>query len=50
MPITSLLTSNVCWYEDKRYSQDAIILMADAQIIYSTKNPNHNKSELSWPM
>ncbi|MGO2479349.1 MAG: hypothetical protein ACTH7Q_13515 [Pseudoalteromonas sp.] len=24
--------------------------MADAQIIYSTKNPNHNKSELSWPM
>lgn len=45
-----LTNQQVCWYEDKRYSEGAIILMANTQVICSAKNPNHNNSELNWLM
>lgn len=40
----------ICWYEDKRYSEGAIISMANIRLICAAKNPNHNNSALSWLM
>ena len=40
----------ICWFENKRYSEGAIIMMADVRVICTAKNPNHNNSALTWLM
>lgn len=39
-----------CWFEDKRYSEGAIIMMANTRVICAPKTPNHSNSALSWLM
>jgi len=40
----------LCWYENKRYSEGAVIIMAERQVICTAKIPNQNNSDLSWLM
>ncbi|MBB1331945.1 DUF1496 domain-containing protein [Pseudoalteromonas sp. SR44-5] len=40
----------LCWFEDQRYSEGAIILMANVRVICAAKNPHHNNSALNWLM
>ncbi|MDN3380357.1 MULTISPECIES: DUF1496 domain-containing protein [unclassified Pseudoalteromonas] len=49
-PQDALSQHAICWYEDKRYSEGAIINMANVRLICTVKNPNHNNSPLSWLM
>ncbi len=45
-----LTDQRVCWYKNDRYSEGAIVIMAERQVICTAKNPNNNNSELSWLM
>lgn len=49
-PQDALTQQAICWFEDKRYSEGAIINMANVRLICAAKNPNHNNSALSWLM
>ncbi|NMR26859.1 DUF1496 domain-containing protein [Pseudoalteromonas sp. NEC-BIFX-2020_015] len=46
------LTSNqnICWFDDKRYSEGAIIYMSDTRVICTPKNSSQSNSTLSWLM
>ena len=41
---------SICWFEDKRYSEGAIILMANVRMICTAKTPSHSNSPLTWLM
>ncbi|KPH93790.1 hypothetical protein AMS58_15505 [Pseudoalteromonas porphyrae] len=41
---------NICWFDDKRYSEGAIIYMSDTRVICTPKNPSQSNSSLSWLM
>ncbi|WP_404343188.1 DUF1496 domain-containing protein [Pseudoalteromonas mariniglutinosa] len=37
-----------CWYDDKRYSEGAVIIAAKQRLVCAAKQLNYNNSELSW--
>ncbi|MFY8328997.1 DUF1496 domain-containing protein [Pseudoalteromonas sp. ZZD1] len=47
-PEDALTQHAICWYEDKRYSEGAIISLANVRLMCAAKNPNHNNSALRW--
>lgn len=49
-PQEAINNQQICWFENKRYSEGAIIMMANVRVICTAKNPNHNNSALTWLM
>ncbi|TGE85258.1 DUF1496 domain-containing protein [Pseudoalteromonas sp. KS88] len=41
---------SVCWFDDKRYSEGAVVIMANLKVICTAKKPQHNNSSLMWLM
>jgi len=37
-----------CWYDNKRYSEGALIQIHSFTLVCSTKFPQHNNSQLTW--
>ena len=41
-------TSTECWYDNKRYSEGAILQVHSVTLICAAKYPQHNNSQLIW--
>lgn len=41
-------TAAHCWYDDKRYSEGALLHIHSFTLICQAKRPEHNNSELIW--
>jgi hypothetical protein len=41
-------TNTRCWYDNKRYSEGALIQIHSFTLICGTKIPQHNNSPLIW--
>jgi len=49
-PQDAIAQQSVCWFDDKRYSEGAVIVMANLKVICAAKKPQHNNSALIWLM
>jgi hypothetical protein len=44
----ALNNEKVCWYENKRYTEGAYIVVGEMTLICSAKQPNFSNSDLAW--
>ncbi len=40
--------SKLCWYDNKRYTEGAIIQIGQSELVCAAKHTHFNNSELSW--
>jgi len=45
---SALTNAKVCWYENKRYTEGAIIAVANSMLICATKTDHLSNSDLMW--
>ena len=43
-------TEAVCWYQDKRFSEGAIIMMETTRVICTARNQFESNGRLAWRM
>ena len=48
--ITPASTELVCWYQDKRFSEGAIIMMETTRVICTARNQFESNGRLAWRM
>ena len=39
---------DICWYDNKRYSEGALVQVHSFTLVCAANNPQHNNSELIW--
>ncbi|TMO72216.1 DUF1496 domain-containing protein [Pseudoalteromonas sp. S3785] len=39
---------NICWYDNKRYSEGAPVQVHSFTLVCAASNPQHNNSKLIW--
>lgn len=39
---------DICWYDNKRYSEGALLQVQSFILVCATSNPQHDNSELIW--
>ncbi|WP_462178620.1 DUF1496 domain-containing protein [Pseudoalteromonas gelatinilytica] len=44
----TLNNHRICWYENKRYTEGAYIVVGEMTLICSAKQPNFSNSDLAW--
>jgi len=46
---TQLINTNTeCWYDNKRYSEGAVVQVHSVTLICAAKYPQHSNSQLMW--
>lgn len=41
-------THTECWYDNKRYSEGALLQVHSITLVCAAKHPQHNNSQLMW--